>query len=173
MIILNLWICLQMKEQMIQETTAHLEAEQSHSALLLRVKEMERVVERERRQVNRRKWLEKVHIMFFSLSDKYTWVPISVLQSWMNLNHVCCWEEAVCDIQIKTFIICLIKVFCPLFAGVLSGGGSSSRLSCLTYWWTGKQGGAKEEGGANSRPGKRVSGTSRPIGSETLNYGTF
>ncbi|RXN13081.1 coiled-coil domain-containing protein 150-like [Labeo rohita] len=40
-----------MKEQMIQETTAHLEAEQSHSALLLRVKEMERVVERERRQV--------------------------------------------------------------------------------------------------------------------------
>ncbi|KAI2656441.1 Ubiquitin carboxyl-terminal hydrolase 16 [Labeo rohita] len=41
----------EMKEQMIQETTAHLEAEQSHSALLLRVKEMERVVERERRQV--------------------------------------------------------------------------------------------------------------------------
>ncbi|XDV31841.1 hypothetical protein PO909_002790 [Leuciscus waleckii] len=36
---------------MAQETAAHLEAEQSHNALLLRVKEMERVVERERGQV--------------------------------------------------------------------------------------------------------------------------
>lgn len=41
-----------MKEQMALETTALLEAEQSHNALLLRVEEMERVVERERRQVN-------------------------------------------------------------------------------------------------------------------------
>ncbi|XP_016355470.1 coiled-coil domain-containing protein 150-like [Sinocyclocheilus anshuiensis] len=40
-----------MKEQMARETTALLEAEQSHNALLLRVEEMERVVERERRQV--------------------------------------------------------------------------------------------------------------------------
>ncbi|XP_016364259.1 coiled-coil domain-containing protein 150-like isoform X1 [Sinocyclocheilus rhinocerous] len=40
-----------MKEQMAQETAAHLEAEQSHNAVLLRVEEMERVVERERRQV--------------------------------------------------------------------------------------------------------------------------
>ncbi|CAM4556038.1 unnamed protein product [Leuciscus chuanchicus] len=39
------------EEQMAQETAAHLEAEQSHNALLLRVKEMERVVERERGQV--------------------------------------------------------------------------------------------------------------------------
>ncbi|KTF82504.1 hypothetical protein cypCar_00043095, partial [Cyprinus carpio] len=37
--------------KMAQETTALLEAEQSHNALLLRVNEMERVVERERRQV--------------------------------------------------------------------------------------------------------------------------
>ncbi|XP_058601423.1 coiled-coil domain-containing protein 150 isoform X1 [Onychostoma macrolepis] len=40
-----------MKEQMVQETTALLETEQSHNALLLRVEEMETVVERERRQV--------------------------------------------------------------------------------------------------------------------------
>ncbi|XP_043114847.1 coiled-coil domain-containing protein 150-like isoform X3 [Puntigrus tetrazona] len=40
-----------MKEQMALETTAILEAEQSHNALLLRVQEMERVVGRERRQV--------------------------------------------------------------------------------------------------------------------------
>ncbi|KAK2880728.1 hypothetical protein Q8A67_017996 [Cirrhinus molitorella] len=40
-----------MKEQMAQETTALLEAEQSHNALLLKVEEMERVVERERKQV--------------------------------------------------------------------------------------------------------------------------
>ncbi|XP_048015997.1 coiled-coil domain-containing protein 150 isoform X3 [Megalobrama amblycephala] len=39
------------EEQMAQETAAHLEAEQSHNALLLRVEEMERVVERERGQV--------------------------------------------------------------------------------------------------------------------------
>ncbi|ROL55237.1 Coiled-coil domain-containing protein 150 [Anabarilius grahami] len=39
------------EEQMAQETAAHLEAEQSHSALLLRVEEMERVVEEERGQV--------------------------------------------------------------------------------------------------------------------------
>ncbi|XP_059369894.1 coiled-coil domain-containing protein 150 isoform X2 [Carassius carassius] len=37
--------------QMVQDTTALLEAEQSHNALLLRLEEMERVVERERRQV--------------------------------------------------------------------------------------------------------------------------
>ncbi|KTG47053.1 hypothetical protein cypCar_00009387 [Cyprinus carpio] len=36
---------------MAQETTGHFEAEQSHNAVLLRVDEMERVVERERRQV--------------------------------------------------------------------------------------------------------------------------
>ncbi|XP_042627540.1 uncharacterized protein LOC109104465 isoform X5 [Cyprinus carpio] len=35
---------------MAQETTGHFEAEQSHNAVLLRVDEMERVVERERRQ---------------------------------------------------------------------------------------------------------------------------
>ncbi|XP_073674160.1 coiled-coil domain-containing protein 150 [Garra rufa] len=40
-----------MKEQMAQETTALLKAEQSHNTLLRRVEEMERVVERERRQV--------------------------------------------------------------------------------------------------------------------------
>ncbi|XP_077063826.1 coiled-coil domain-containing protein 150 isoform X2 [Siphateles boraxobius] len=39
------------EEQMAQETAAHLEAEQSHNALLLRVQEMERAVERERGQV--------------------------------------------------------------------------------------------------------------------------
>ncbi|XP_056121961.1 coiled-coil domain-containing protein 150 [Rhinichthys klamathensis goyatoka] len=39
------------EEQMAQETAAHLEAEQSHNALLRRVEEMERVVERERGQV--------------------------------------------------------------------------------------------------------------------------
>ncbi|KAK7156813.1 hypothetical protein R3I94_006760 [Phoxinus phoxinus] len=39
------------EEQMAQETAAHLEAEQSHNALLLRVEEMEKVVERERGQV--------------------------------------------------------------------------------------------------------------------------
>ncbi|XP_051719856.1 coiled-coil domain-containing protein 150 isoform X2 [Ctenopharyngodon idella] len=39
------------EEQMAQETAAHLEAEQSHNALLLRVEEMERVVEKERGQV--------------------------------------------------------------------------------------------------------------------------
>ncbi|KAL7825402.1 hypothetical protein AOLI_G00326090 [Acnodon oligacanthus] len=41
----------QMKEEMAEETAARLEAEQSHRALLQRVEEMEKVVEREREQV--------------------------------------------------------------------------------------------------------------------------
>ncbi|XP_056330290.1 coiled-coil domain-containing protein 150 [Danio aesculapii] len=41
----------QKKEQMAQETAAHLEFEKSHNALLQRVEEMETVVERERAQV--------------------------------------------------------------------------------------------------------------------------
>lgn len=45
----------QMKERMRQESTSSAEAVKSHSELLQQVKEMERVVEMERRQVHRKR----------------------------------------------------------------------------------------------------------------------